>query len=89
MMEGRPIRATRNPLKSPQPAPTRRPKTTRAGVLKPAAAAAPMAVELSATMPPTERSISPAMTTKAMASAMMAFSVKLKVASLRFQRSRK
>jgi hypothetical protein len=48
-----------------------------------------MAVEASAMMAATERSISPEMTSSAMAKAIIAFSVKLKVASERFQASRK
>ena len=89
MMEGRPSRATSIPLSNPQPAPTPSPTATSPGVPTPAAAASPMAVEARAMMPPTDRSISPAITTKAIARATMDFSVKLKVASLRFQTSRK
>lgn len=48
-----------------------------------------MAVETSATMAATDRSISPEMIRSAMAKAIIAFSVKLKLASDRFQGSRK
>ena len=48
-----------------------------------------MAVEASAMIDATLRSISPEMISSAMAKAIIAFSVKLKVASLRFQAFRK
>ncbi len=53
------------------------------------ARAAPIAVEASAMIEATDRSISPAMISSAMAKAIIAFSVKLKVASDRFQAFRK
>ncbi len=49
----------------------------------------PIAVEASAMIEATDRSISPAMISSAMAKAIIAFSVKLKVASDRFQALRK
>ncbi len=51
------------------------------GVPTPYCSAQPIAVEASAMMPATERSISPEMISSAMAKATIAFSVKLKVAS--------
>ena len=49
----------------------------------------PIAVEASAMIAATDRSISPAMISSAMAKAIIAFSVKLKVASESDQASRK
>jgi len=57
--------------------------TTRTVGPAPVVAIAPMAVEDSAIIDETERSISPATMSSAMANAMIAFSVKLKVASER------
>ena len=48
-----------------------------------------MTVEASAMIAPTDRSISPATISMAMAKAIIAFSVKLKLASERFHGSRK
>ncbi len=76
-IDGRPTPATRNPLKAPQARPVQRPIPTSAGVPNPAAAAAPMAVEASAMIAATERSISPQMISRVMAKAIIAFSVKL------------
>ena len=61
----------------------------RSGAPAPAPAASPIATEASAMMPATEMSISRAMIRSAIGSATIAFSVKLKVASERFQMSRK
>lgn len=80
---------TRNPLIPPHRSPVARPITTSMGAPAPISAAAPMAVEASAMIAATDRSISPAMISSAMAKATIAFSVKLKEASLRFQASRK
>lgn len=55
----------------------------------PIEAAAPIAVEVSAMIEATLRSISPEMMSSAIAKAIIAFSVKLKVASERFQAFRK
>ena len=88
-IEGRPIRATNRPLTAPQARPVAMPVITNAGVPKPAVMAAPIMVEASAMIEATERSISPAMMSMAMAKAISAFSVKLKVASDRFHAFRK
>ncbi len=55
----------------------------------PICAAAPIAVDASAMIEATDRSISPEMISSAIAKAIIAFSVKLKVASDRFQAFRK
>jgi len=88
-IDGSPIPATRSPLKMPQASPVPMPITTSPGAATPIWAAAPMAVDASAMIAATERSISPAMTSSAIAKAIIAFSVKLKVASERFHASRK
>jgi hypothetical protein len=59
------------------------------GVPKPAAATMPINTEASAIVLPTEMSISPVMIRKAIGSATMARSVKLKLASDSVQGSRK
>ncbi|MNL62927.1 hypothetical protein D3C87_1870010 [compost metagenome] len=65
------------------------PMATSPGVPTPICTAAPIAVEARAMMAATDRSISPAMIRSAIAKAMIAFSVKLNVASDRFQALRK
>ena len=65
------------------------PMTTSSGVPAPACIAMPIAVEASAMIAATDRSISPAMISSAMASAIIAFSVKLKVRSESDHGSRK
>ncbi|MNI25884.1 hypothetical protein D3C73_795630 [compost metagenome] len=77
------------PLIAPQTSPTLMPTATSPGAPIPIWAAAPMAVEASAMIAATERSISPTMISIAMAKAIIAFSVKLNVASDRFQALRK
>ncbi len=62
---------------------------TSVGVSAPNCTAAPIAVEASAMIEATDRSISPEMISSAIAKAIIAFSVKLKVASDRFQAFRK
>ena len=57
------------------------PIATSSGVPAPACIAMPMTVDDSAMIAATDRSISPAMISSAMASAISAFSVKLKVRS--------
>jgi hypothetical protein len=57
------------------------PMTTRPGVPTPNCRAKPIIVEQNAIIAATERSISPEMITRAMAKAIRAFSVKLKVES--------
>ena len=88
-IEGRPSRVTRKPLKAPQTRPVPMPMATSTGVSAPNCSAKPIAVEASAMIAATERSISPEMISSAMASAIRAFSVKLKVASLSDQGERK
>ena len=66
-----------------------RPTAINPGVPTPSCTAAPIAVDASAMIEATDRSISPEMISRAMAKAIMAFSVKLKVASDRFQAFRK
>src|SRR6185437_13271273 len=80
---------TSQPLNAPQSSPTSAPMATRPGVSTPICAAAPISVEASAMMPATEMSISPAMIRSAIGKAISAFSVKLKVASLSENGSRK
>jgi hypothetical protein len=80
-IEGSRSRVTRKPLKAPQARPDRCRRRPASGVSAPACSASPIAVEASAMMAATERSISPEMMSSAMASAISAFSVKLKVAS--------
>ena len=65
------------------------PISTSTGVPAPACTAMPISVEASAMMAATDRSISPEMISSAMASAISAFSVKLKVRSDSDQASRK
>ena len=88
-IDGRPRPVTRKPLKAPQIRPVPIPISTRTGTPVSNWAAAPIAVEASAMIEATDRSISPAMISMAIAKAIIAFSVKLKVASLRFQAFRK
>ena len=88
-IEGRPRRVTSRPLKAPQSRPTNRPISTISVVPAPNWTAAPMAVDASAMIDATDRSISPEMIRSAMGKAIIAFSVKLNVASDRFQASRK
>ncbi len=88
-MDGRPKPVTRKPLKAPHNSPVPRPIITRTGVSAPIWTAKPMAVDESAMIEATERSISPEMIRSPIAKAIMAFSVKLKVASERFHGSRK
>ena len=78
-------RVTRIPLNRPHSSPTPSPTATSSGVSIPAAAQKPIAVELSAIVEATERSISLAIISIAIGSTMIAFSVKLNVASDRFQ----
>ena len=80
-IDGRPRPVTIAPLKAPQASPTEMPITTNPGVPTPACTAMPISVEASAMMAATDRSISPEMMSSAMASAISAFSVKLKVRS--------
>lgn len=82
-------RVTRIPLNRPHSSPTPSPTATSSGVSIPAAAQKPIAVELSAIVDATERSISLAIINIAIGSTMIAFSVKLNVASDRFQILRK
>src|SRR5471030_2778883 len=82
-------RVTNSPFTSPHNKPTLSPTATSAGVGKPACAQKPMMVELSAIVDATDKSISRAMISIAIGSTMMAFSVKLKVASKIFQILRK
>ena len=88
-IEGSPSPVTSAPLNAPHTSPTPRPIMTSVAVSAPASAAAPIAVEATAMIAATERSISPEMISSAIAKAIIAFSVKLKVASERFQTSRK
>jgi hypothetical protein len=76
------------PLTAPQSSPrsARSPQFRRA---RPGLHGQPHRGEASAMMEATDRSISPAMISMAMAKAIIAFSVKLKVASDRFQAFRK
>ncbi|MNP22174.1 hypothetical protein D3C76_1148340 [compost metagenome] len=82
-------RVTRKPLNSPHNSPMPNPTQTSSGVSTPAAAQKPITVELSAMVEATDRSLSRAIISIAIGSTMIAFSVKLKVASDRFQISRK
>ena len=77
-IEGRPSPVIKRPLTAPQTRPVPRPTTTSIGVSAPMVTASPMAVDDSAMIEATERSISPEMITSAMANAISAFSVKLK-----------
>ena len=65
------------------------PTATSVGVSAPYCSASPIIVEASAMIEATDRSISPEMISSAMASAISAFSVKLKVRSERLQALRK
>ena len=69
--------------------PVESPISTSVGVPAPNCSASPIIVEASAMIAATERSISPEMISSAMASAMIARSVKLKVASDSAQGERK
>ena len=82
-------RVTSRPLNSPHSRPTPNPTQTSHGVPSPAAAQKPITVELRAIVEATDRSISRAIISIAIGSTMIAFSVKLKVASDRFQIFRK
>ncbi|MNZ61450.1 hypothetical protein D3C78_795480 [compost metagenome] len=82
-------RVTSRPLNNPHSSPTPNPTQTSSGVSTPAAAQKPITVELSAMVDATDRSISRAIISIAIGSTMIAFSVKLNVASDRFQISRK
>src|SRR5688572_23919126 len=82
-------RVTSRPLISPHNGPTLNPTPTSAGVGKPACAQNPIMVELSAMVEATDKSISRAIISIAIGSTMMAFSVKLNVASDRFHILRK
>src|SRR4051812_30197844 len=88
-IEGTRKRVTMKPLSAPASTPTARPIATTSGIGAPAVAAAPMAVDEMAMIEATDRSISPAMISSAMAKPIIAFSVKLKVASDRLEASRK
>src|SRR5471030_2019590 len=88
-MEERFSRVTSRPLISPHSNPTLSPTPTSVGVGQPACAQNPMIVELSAMVDATDKSISRAIISIAIGSTMMAFSVKLNVASDRFQIFRK
>ena len=88
-MDGSFSPATSPPLIAPQTRPVPMPIITRPGVPTPACAAAPIAVEASAMIAATERSISPEIMRSVIAKAINAFSVKLNVASDRFQALRK
>ena len=80
---------TSAPFSAPHARPVSSPAPTSTGTPAPACIASPIAVDTSAMIEATDRSISPAMISIAMAKAIIAFSVKLKVASLRFQAFRK
>ncbi len=82
-------RVTSRPLNSPHSSPTPKPTQTSSGVSSPAAAQKPITVELRAIVEATDRSISRAIISIAIGNTMIAFSVKLNVASDRFQISRK
>ncbi|CZV95141.1 Uncharacterised protein [Enterobacter hormaechei] len=88
-MDDRLKRVTRMPLNSPHSSPTPNPTQTSSGVSTPAAAQKPITVELSAMVEATDRSISLAIISIAIGNTMIAFSVKLNVASERFQILRK
>jgi len=88
-IDGRPRPVTRMPLNAPQISPVASPIRTSPSVPTPTCAAAPMAVDASAIIAATDRSISPEMISSAIAKAIIAFSVKLNVASLRFQAFKK
>jgi len=88
-MEGRRRPETSAPLKAPHSKPVVMPMATRPGVPTPNCSAKPIIVEQNAMIAATERSISPEMITRAMARAISAFSVKLKVASDKDQGFRK
>ncbi len=87
-MEGRPSPVTSPPFTAPHSAPVPSPTSTSTGTPAAACAAAPIAVEASASVEATERSIAPAMIRKAMAKAIVAFSLKLNVASEWFHSDR-
>jgi hypothetical protein len=87
-MDGSPKPATSTPFTAPHISPVATPMAT-IPVSTPAVIASPIAVEASAMIEATDRSISPAMISSAMAKAIIAFSVKLNVASDRFQAFRK
>ncbi len=76
---------TSRPLIKPQSRPTPSPTQTSNGVAIPAWAQKPMMVELNAMVEATDRSISRAIISIAIGKTIMAFSVKLYVASERFQ----
>ncbi len=76
-IEGTRKRVTMKPLTAPQARPTARPMTTSTPASAPAVDAAPMAVDDTATIEATDRSMSPAMMRSAIAKAMMPCSVKL------------
>ena len=82
-------RVTSRPLNRPHSRPTPSPTATSSGVSIPAAAQKPITVELSAMVEATERSISRAIINIAIGRTTIAFSVKLKVASDKFQILRK
>ncbi|STW55292.1 Uncharacterised protein [Klebsiella pneumoniae] len=88
-MDDRLKRVTSKPLNRPHSRPTPRPMTTSSGVSIPAAAQKPITVELSAIVEATDRSISRAIISIAIGRTTIAFSVKVKVASDRFQILRK
>ena len=88
-IEGRPKPVTKTALNAPQATPVRRPVITNVVVDTSSCAIAPIAVEASAIIEATLRSISPAIINNAIAKAIIAFSVKLNVASLRFQAFKK
>ncbi len=88
-MDDRLKRVTSKPLNRPHSRPTPVPMTTSSGVSIPAAAQKPITVELSAIVEATDRSISRAIISIAIGRTTIAFSVKVKVASDRFQILRK
>jgi len=73
--EGKPTMATQKPLKRPIPRPTRRARRIPISMATPASHVIAMTTALSPITEATERSISPLMMTKAMASTTMAFSI--------------
>ncbi|MDT4861672.1 hypothetical protein FQZ97_962870 [compost metagenome] len=76
-MEGSFQRVTSQPLSAPQAAPVTKAASTMVPTPAPACMAKPMAIEASAMMAAMDRSISPPITSSAMASAISAFSEKL------------
>jgi len=88
-MAGTSNRVMSHPLSMPATSPEARPTAMSTGVSAPALAAAPMASEESATMEPTDTSMSPQRMMNIMGSATTAFSMKLNVVSRRLTVSKK